>query len=311
MERTPPRPPSDNGFCNLLSPLTVFFSPSATVKDGPVETTIDDGPTEEALIDSLTRPSDTSDDTEFLSNFEKILDRYGIETVLFLKIHRASRWFKISGKRCSMRSKMGFTGLEFRIRSTAEMKKLRFDWDALNGAEESESSPHFIVPSKFKVAPGESIEKCFLKISTTDKGDFVLALKSHAMRDAALRGLKLVLLNREGPGEYEPTNGSSSSNSSNSSSSSSSTTTTKSNNNNSNNDNNNAILTTNLALSGDDVCSTPVRSEDEGSVRGERDGDADADESDYDEIADDQEVVNLSPNTPKPRSRAFNVWVKP
>ena len=273
MEKTPPRPPvqkedtGGGGICSILSTFTAFFSPSAAVKD--VEPAIDDGPTEEALIESLTKPLE---DNEFLSNFQQILDKFGMEAVLFLKIHRASRWFKISGKRCSMRSKMGFTGLEFRIRSTAEMKKLRFDWDALNGAEESELSPHFIVPSKFNVFPGENIAKCFVKVSTKAKGEFLMALRSEAMRDATLRGLRLVLLNRQDA----PTEGDSSSN----------------------NSSVNNIATT------DPVHAPNDYGGEEGST-GAVDADADADESIYDEIADDQEVVNRSPNTPKRRGRGF------
>ncbi len=220
-------------------------------------------------MESLTKSSHLSD-TEFMNFFEKILDRFGIEAVLFLKTHRASRWFKISGKRCSMRSKMNFTGLEFRIRSSAEMKKLRFDWDALNGAEESELSPHFIVPSKFKVLTGENIEKCFVKVSTKEKGEFLMALRSKGMRDATLRGLRLVLSNRAG--EYDTTDDTATENP--------------------------APL---AADSDDEDCS-----EDDSSKRKESANDVDGDESDYDQVADDIEVVNLSPNTPKRRTRAFH-----
>ena len=94
---------------------------------------------------------------------------------------------------------MDFTGLEFRIRSTAEMKKLRFDWNEVTGVAISELSPHFIVPSKFKVLPGEVIENCFLKVSTTLKGEFHCVFKSTALRDAVLRAFSLVLRNRPTP----------------------------------------------------------------------------------------------------------------
>ena len=278
-ERTPPRPTQDGSVCAFLSPISIFFSPSVVgLKDGSNDATaVDDGPSEESLIETLTKPIEPENNADFLTNFERLLDRFGIEAVLFLKVHRASRWFKISGKRCSMRSKMGFTGLEFRIRSTAEMKKLRFDWDALNGAEASELSPHFIIPSKFKVSHGESINDCFMKVSTVAKGDFLIALKSTGMRDACLRGLELVLLNRTSP----PNAGSGDTSSTLPVSSSSSL------------HPNRGIITGAAAVTAAD------------------DG---GEESDYDDVADDNELVDRSPNIRPPNrdkdNQAKLVYIK-
>ena len=278
--KTPPsRTTQEGSVCAFLSPISIFFSPSVGLKDGPNDAnTMDDGPSEESLIEILTKPIEPANNADFLTNFERLLDRFGIEAVLFLKVHRASRWFKISGKRCSMRSKMGFTGLEFRIRSTAEMKKLRFDWNALNGAEASELSPHFIIPSKFKVSHGESINNCFMKVSTVAKGDFLIALKSSGMRDACLRGLELVLLSRtsssnSGDSDTSPTLPASSSTS----------------------------LHPNRGITG--AAAVTATSADDGC------------ESDYDDVADDNELVDRSPNIRPPNrnndTQAKHLYIKP
>ena len=279
--KTPPKPITQDGsVCAFLSPISIFFSPSVGLQDGPSDTTtVDDGPSEETLIETLIKPIEPANNADFLTCFERLLDRFGIEAVLFLKVHRASRWFKISGKRCSMRSKMGFTGLEFRIRSTAEMKKLRFDWDALNGAEASELSPHFIIPSKFKVSHGESINNCFMKVSTVAKGDFLIALKSTGMRDACLRGLELVLLNRT----CSPPNAGSGDTSATLPASSSSSLHP-----------NREIFTGAAAVTAAD------------------DG---GEESDYDDVADDNSLVERSPNIRPPNrdkdTQFKSVYIKP
>jgi len=264
-----------DGLCALFSPLALLFSPAGSsssssstsgLTDGPDGTAAaDDGPSEESMTAALVNVAEPLGNDDFLSTFEKLLDRFGVETVLFLKVHRASRWFKISGKRSSMRSKMSFTGLEFRIRSTAEMKKLRFDWKEVTGAETSELSPHFIVPSKFKVLPGETIDNCFLKVSTTLKGEFHCAFKSTALRDAVLRGFSLVIRNRPTPATHPNPAAA-------------------------------AVSTT----PSNPTTTTGARPRHGQVDDGNDDDDDDDDDAVFDEIADDNEMNELSPYTPRP-----------
>ena len=189
--------------CSIFSPLAHLIFPLSPkgikndVKGDMSSVGSTTGPDEYTLIARICVPAPENSDELFLANFEMLLDGFGIECVIFLKCHRSSKWFKISGKRCTMRSKIGFKGLEFRIRSTAEMKKLRFDWDSVTEVETSQSSTSYILPLKFRLIDGENINDCFMKMVTLEKGEIQVAFKSQKLRDACLRGFRLMMQQRK------------------------------------------------------------------------------------------------------------------
>jgi hypothetical protein len=83
----------------------------------------------------------------------------------------------------------------FYKRNGGELKKLRIDWNDITAVEVGENYG-LPLPTKFNLADGESLDNCFLRLTTKKVGDFDVLFKSQALRDSCLRGFRLVALTR-------------------------------------------------------------------------------------------------------------------
>ena len=139
----------------------------------------------ETLIDSIVTMSKVLPDysERVLPQLETLLDKHGIEVVIYLPTSKRNRPI---GKKCVIRSKKGEARVEFRVRTGGEMKKMRFNW--------SEVEKIGVVPQ----APQATENDCFMFMQITDRGSVTLQFESKSLRDATLMGFRLLSKKREG-----------------------------------------------------------------------------------------------------------------
>jgi hypothetical protein len=81
-------------------------------------------------------------------------------------------------------------------RNGGELKKLRIDWSDLEKVEVGENSG-LPIPAKFTIDKDAELENCYLRLTTKKVGEFDVLFRSAALRDACLRGFKLIALTRD------------------------------------------------------------------------------------------------------------------